>query len=102
MIIELFILESTVLRTEKLVSKTNISDCKNHIVLMMLKLHESIDRAKKHGKEAIYAIANGDEQRIMLMGLKRFTKVNPYNLKKARRRIADAMIKKGSFCFFKI
>ncbi len=101
MIIEVFMTESTILRTEKLVEKLGKNACERQIDLMMLKIYESIDSCNKHGKEAIYAIAEGDTQRMMLMGLKRFTKIEGYNLKEARRRIADEMIEKGKFCFFK-
>ena len=51
------------------------------------------------GKEAISSFAEGDEQRMMLMGLKRFTKVDPYNLKNARRKVADHFINKGEYSF---
>ena len=102
MIIEVFITESTILRTEKLIIKLGENACKRQIDLMILKLHESINICKNHGREAIYAIANGDEQRIMLMGLKRFTKINACNLKELRRKIANEMIEKGEFCYFRI
>jgi len=102
MIIEVFMAESTILRTEKLIRNKGQKSCERQIDLMILKLHESISICKKHGREAIYAISNGDEQRIMLMGLKRFTKINSCNLKELRRRVADEMIEKGEFCYFRI
>jgi hypothetical protein len=43
--------------------------------------------------------ADGDEQRMILMGLKRFTKAEAFNTKDARRRIADKMIAEGKYCF---
>jgi hypothetical protein len=51
------------------------------------------------GKQAIYAFAEADEQRMMLLGLKRFTKAEPYNLKEARRKVAEAMIKENQFIY---
>jgi hypothetical protein len=51
-------------------------------------LYDAADRINKHGKDAINGFASGDEQRMMLLGLKRFTKVAPFNTKDARRRIA--------------
>jgi thymidine kinase len=53
----------------------------------------------KFGKDAINSFAEGDEQRMILMGLKRFTKAEPFNTKDARRRIADKMISEGRYCF---
>jgi hypothetical protein len=41
------------------------------------------------GREALYSFAEGDELRMMLMGLKRFTKIDPYNVKEARRLVSD-------------
>jgi hypothetical protein len=37
--------------------------------------------------------------RLMLMGLKRFTKIDPYNLKEARRKVANRVIDKGEYPF---
>ena len=62
-------------------------------------LHHAVDVAIKAGKEAIFAFAEGDEQRLMLMGLKRFTKIEPMNLKNARRRIANYVIEKNEYPF---
>jgi hypothetical protein len=55
-------------------------------------LNDAIDKVNKAGKEAINGFAEGDEQRMMLLGLKRFTKSTPFNSKDARRRIADQLI----------
>jgi hypothetical protein len=62
-------------------------------------LHHAVDVVVKSGKEAIFAFAEGDEQKLMLMGLKRFTKIEPMNLKDARRRIADYVIEKNAYPF---
>jgi hypothetical protein len=62
-------------------------------------LHESLDKAYIQGKEAINSFAEGDEQRMMLMGLRRFTKMEPMNLKEARQRIAKKLIEENKYCF---
>ena len=54
-------------------------------------------RIKKNGSDAINGFAEGDEQRMMLLGLKRFTKIEPFNTKDARRRIADKLISDGKY-----
>ncbi len=51
----------------------------------------------KAGKDAINAFASGDEQRMMLLGLKRFTKTEPFNSKDARRRIAARLIADNAY-----
>jgi hypothetical protein len=55
-------------------------------------LYDAADRINKSGKDAINAFADGDEQRMLLLGLKRFTKVDSFNSKESRRRIADKLI----------
>jgi hypothetical protein len=62
---------------------------------MRIYLNDAVDHVNKHGKEAINAFADGDEQRMMLLGLKRFTKYGPFNSKDARRRVADKLIAEG-------
>jgi hypothetical protein len=61
-------------------------------------INDAVDKVNKAGKEAINAFAEGDEQNMMLLGLKRFTKTAPFNSKEARRRIADKLI--GAEKFF--
>jgi hypothetical protein len=62
-------------------------------------LHEAVEKVNSAGKAAIMSFAEGDELRVMLMGLKRFTKIEPFNTKNARRRIADAMIAENKYVF---
>lgn len=60
-------------------------------------LYDAADLISKRGKDAINAFADGDEQRMMLMGVKRFTKAGSYNAKDARRRIADKLLAEGKY-----
>jgi len=62
-------------------------------------LNDAVDKVAKAGKEAINAFAEGDEQKMMLLGLKRFTKTEPFNSKNARRMIADKLIEEGKYVF---
>lgn len=64
---------------------------------MRIYLYDAADRINKFGKDAINAFAEGDEQRLMLLGLKRFTKVDAFNSKEARRRIADKLISDNKY-----
>ncbi|MDX5422869.1 MAG: acyl-CoA dehydrogenase, partial [Hymenobacteraceae bacterium] len=71
----------------------------NQIDIARVTLNDAVDTAFLSGKEAIASMAEGDEQRLLFMGLKRFTKKDLYNTKEARRRIAAAMIEADEFVY---
>jgi len=93
MMIETFVAESMLLRVMKIAQ----ADGKLQTDMMHCYLNDATDKVAKSGKEAINAFAQGDEQRMMLLGLKRFTKSEPFNSKDARRRIADKLIADGKY-----
>ena len=99
MAIETFNAESVLLRVMKMVDQKGETACADHIDIMRIYLYDAADNVNKFGKDAINSFAEGDEQRMILMGLKRFTKAEPFNTKDARRRIADKMISEGRYCF---
>ena len=74
-------------------------NCQIELDMMRIYLYGAIEKASLAAKEAIYAFAEGDEQRMMLMGLKRFTKLEPFNLKETRRRVADHILDKQDYTF---
>lgn len=97
---EIYMAESTILKTEKLIKMTSEEDSEIQIAMAKLNLFNAIEMILKKGKEAILEISEGDEQKMLLMGLKRFTKYsnnpNPIAL---RKLIADKLIKENSYCF---
>jgi alkylation response protein AidB-like acyl-CoA dehydrogenase len=97
MIIETFASESVMLRVEKLIQIKGEASCGIYLDIMKTYLNDSADRIFISGKNAINAMAEGDEQRMMMMGLKRFTKTNPFNTKDARRRIAKDLLATGTY-----
>jgi len=99
MVIETYVAESVLLRVEKRIDLLG-SDA-NHLQkdIARIYLHEAVERVNNAGKSAITSFAESDELRVMLMGLKRFTKIEPMNLKDARRRIADALITSNDYIF---
>lgn len=99
MLIDLYVAESVQLRVEKLVSMRGEAACKEQIEIMRVYINDAADRINKNGKEAINSFSSGDEQRMMLMGLKRFTKTEPYNNKEARRVIAAKLISENKYCY---
>ena len=99
MAIQTFNAESVLLRAIKLADRQGEEKTSYVIDIMRTYLYDAADKVNKSGKDAINAFAEGDEQRMILMGLKRFTKAEPFNTKDARRRIADKMIEENRYCF---
>jgi alkylation response protein AidB-like acyl-CoA dehydrogenase len=97
--IEIYAAESVLLRTEKLVSQRGEGACAAQIAMSRIYLYEAIDKVEAAAKEAIVSFAKGDEQKVMLMGLKRFTKPDFVNTKELRRQVADVMIGEGKYPF---
>jgi alkylation response protein AidB-like acyl-CoA dehydrogenase len=99
MAIETYNAESVLLRVIKMTEQRGDTATQLYHDIMRTYLYDAADKVNKSGKDAINAFADGDEQRMILMGLKRFTKAEPFNTKDARRRIADKMINEGNYCF---
>ncbi len=97
--IEVYVAESTLLRVEKLIGVKGEVACELQRDIAMCYLHEAVEKVNNAGRSAITSFAEGDELRGMLMGLKRFTKIEPVNLKNARRRIAEAMIAENKYIY---
>ena len=99
MAIETFNAESVLLRVMKMVDQQGEAACQHNLDIMRTYLYDAADKVNKSGKDAVNSFAEGDEQRMILMGLKRFTKAEPLNSKDTRRRIADKMIAEEKYCF---
>jgi alkylation response protein AidB-like acyl-CoA dehydrogenase len=92
-LIEIYMAESTLLRTEKLAKKEGADKVQEQIAMAQLYLYQAVDTINQKGKEGIVSFAEGDEQRMMLMGLRRFTKyVNMPNVVALREKIAAKLI----------
>ena len=99
MAIKTYVAESTLLRVEKLVSQRGEEAVANEIDITRVVVNDAVDTAFKAGKEAIAAMTEGDEQRLLFMGLKRFTKKDLFNTKEARRRIAATLIAANEYAY---
>jgi alkylation response protein AidB-like acyl-CoA dehydrogenase len=99
MMIELYVTESVLLRAEKLTSQVGEAEAALQIDIARVYINDAADRIQIAGKNAINSFADGDEQKMMLMGLRRFTKVAPMNTKEARQRIAQKLIAENKYCF---
>ena len=99
MVIDVYTAESAILRAEKLALKDGEEKAQHQIVMSKLFLYSSIKNCQRCGEEVILSFTEGDEQRILLMGLKRFTKGYTINPKNLRRNIADKLIEENRYCF---
>jgi len=99
MVIDVYAAESAILRAEKLALKNGKKQTISQITMSKLFLYQAIKNCNQSGEEVILSFAEGDEQRILLMGLKRFTKGYTINPKKLRREIADKLIEENRYCF---
>jgi len=93
-----YITESVLLRAEKLVH-TGSDKADYATDMAKIYLYGAIDKVSAAGKEALYSFGEGDELNMMLVGLRRFTKAQPFNVKDARQRIAKKLIDENKYCF---
>ena len=99
-LIEIYMAESTVLRVEKLAKKEGADKVQEQIAMAQLYLYKAVDIVNQKGKEGIVSFAEGDEQRMMLMGLKRFTKyTNMPNVIGLREKIAAKLIAENKYVY---
>ena len=99
-LIEIYMAESAILRTEKNVKRTSQEEQTAQIAMAKLYLYHAVDIVEEKGKESIISFAEGDQQRIMLMGLKRFTKYTNYpDIVDLRIEIAEKVKEENSYCF---
>lgn len=97
MAIEIYAAESCLLRVEKLVGMQGESAVGVKLDIARAYLSDAVDKVWKSGKDALNSFGEGDELRMMLMGLKRYTKQDPYNIKEARQRIALHLIENNKY-----
>jgi hypothetical protein len=99
MMIEVYVAESALVRVDKLILRDGQEKHQVAYECAMVYLHEAVEKIHFAGREVIMGFAKGDELNVLLMGLKRFTKISPKNLIEARRVIAQAAIAKNGYIF---
>jgi alkylation response protein AidB-like acyl-CoA dehydrogenase len=99
MMIEVYVAESALVRVDKLVLRDGEDKHQIARECAMVYLHYAIEKVAHAGREVIMGFAKGDELNVLLMGLKRFTKIDPYNLIESRRKIAEEAIRKNGYIF---
>ncbi len=99
MLIETYVSESLQLRVEKLAGQRGETAVAEQIDVMQVYIRDAADKIFKAGKEALNSFAEGDERRMMMVGLKRYTKTEDINTTAARRRIVAKLIDQNKYCF---
>ena len=91
--------ESVLLRVDKLISQRGEEACAHEIAIVKTYFYDTADSVNKAAKDAINSFAEGDEARMMMMGLKRFTKYDGVNPKVNRQLIAQRVIESNKYDF---
>jgi alkylation response protein AidB-like acyl-CoA dehydrogenase len=97
MIMDVFAMESAILRTEKLITARGEGSCSAQIDATRTFANDAIQRVEQHAKQALAAMSEGDELRTMLAVLRRYMRFVPFNTFAARRRIADSLVEAGRY-----
>ncbi len=96
---EIYVCESAILATLKACSVRGEEACKSEIAMTQLYVNDAIERCGIHAKNAVAAWADGDTKRMIMLGIKRFTKHEFLNTKELRRTIADQLLEANQYCF---
>jgi len=99
MLIDTYVVESMLLRTEKLSLMHGVAAAADALAMTQAYLVDAQERAAAAGRRAILHAAQGDERRMLLMGLKRFTKPLEVDTIALRRQIAEKLLEAGKYCF---
>ncbi len=94
-----YLAESALLRVQHIIEMRGEENCQEEIAMVKTYFYDVADKINKAGKDALNSFTEGDELRMMLMGLKRFTKTEPFNPKAARQLIATKIIDKNKYCW---
>ncbi|MBD1429527.1 acyl-CoA dehydrogenase family protein [Sphingobacterium litopenaei] len=94
-----YVAESVLLRAEKLYYTKGEEASSLATDMARVYLYTTIDKVNVAAKEALYSFGEGDELNMMLVGIRRFTKAQPFNVKEARQRIARKLIEENKYCF---
>ena len=99
-LIEIYMIESAILRTEKNCERFGLDSQKNQIDMTQLYLFDAIEKINSKGKEAIVSFADGAQLKGMIGGLRQYTKYQNYpNIVALRRNIAATLIEENKYPF---
>ncbi|MEZ4984113.1 MAG: acyl-CoA dehydrogenase family protein [Saprospiraceae bacterium] len=100
MLIDVFQAESMLLRVQKLAMLQDRPNAQEvYDAMLRVFMHDANTRLAKEATDALCSFADDDLLRVMLLGVKRFTKYPPVNVMKLRRVIAKTMIEANEYPF---
>jgi alkylation response protein AidB-like acyl-CoA dehydrogenase len=99
MTIATYTAESVLLRVKKLLKTKSEAELSDKIAMAKLYIYEAAETIRRSGNEAVMSFTEGDEMRMMMMGIKRFSKIQPFNIKDEQQKVAQTMIKANAYCF---
>jgi hypothetical protein len=97
MLMDVFIAESTLLRVDKLSGMTKETPQEVYEAMLKILMHDYTFRMQRNATDALASFAGGDLLKTMLMGVKRYTKYSPQNVKALGRTIADYAIEENGY-----
>lgn len=97
MVIETFAMDSTVLRTQKLIEHNGEARSQHAIALTEVSLARSMDRIEAASRRVVAAVAEGDMLRTQLVILRRLFKYEPYNVIALTQQIANRIVEAGKY-----
>ena len=97
MLMDVFIAESTLLRVDKLSGMTKETPQEVYDAMLKILMHDYTFSMQRNATDALASFAGGDLLKTMLMGVKRYTKYTPQNVKALGRTIADYAIEENGY-----
>jgi alkylation response protein AidB-like acyl-CoA dehydrogenase len=97
MVIEIYAMESAVLRTMKIAAKNGEAAAALPIAMTRVYLAQAMDKIESAARKIIAAVAAGDMLRTQLAILRRLGKYEPYNTIELRQQIAQKVIEQGKY-----
>ena len=98
-IIESFLMDSAYGRTAKLVARDGVQKHEFAIEATRLYIHDAMSRIETAAKNALAATVEGDDLRMLLAALRRFTRLSPLNTAQIREKLADKIVENGGYIF---
>lgn len=97
MISNVYAMESTVLRTEKAISKTGADQNSLKVKYTQVFCQEAFNRIEADAKETLIGVEQGDTLRVMLSSLRKLTRYTPINVISVKREIAKTLLEVEKF-----